>query len=60
MMNYSSLITADFQDDLFLFLIISLLIVLVLSHCIICDITRQHLSKKKKKKKGQLKTNLTV
>lgn len=47
MVNYSSLITADFQNDLFLLLIISLLIVLVLSHCIICDITREHLSNKK-------------
>lgn len=49
MMNYGSLITADLQNDLFLPLIISLLIVLVLSHCISCDIKGDHLSLKKKK-----------
>lgn len=58
MMNYSSLVTADLQNYLFLPLIISLLIVLVLSHCISCDIEGDYLSKKPTTKKGQLKTTL--
>lgn len=47
MMSYSSLIAADLQNYLFLPLIISLLIVLVLPHCITCDIKGDHLSKKR-------------
>lgn len=45
-MNYSSLLTADFQNHLFLLLIISLLILLALSRCVICDIVREFVEKK--------------